>query len=97
MSEVTPRARNTDPETSHKAAVSMSKAAESQREEIYQYLKRNGPETADGVDRGLGYRPTTAGRRLPELRELGLIEMLDDTGLTRSGRSARLWAVPGSN
>lgn len=88
-----PRARATDVETSHAAAVSMSDSAASQRAEIYRHLLTVGPQTADRIDEALGLRLTSAGRRLPELRDLGMVEMLEATGLTRSGRHARLWAV----
>jgi predicted ArsR family transcriptional regulator len=96
FAEPEPRARTTDPETSHEAAVSMSDAAASQRAEIYQHLLTVGPATADAIDLALGYRVTSAGRRLPELRDLGKVVMLEGTGLTRSGRQARLWAVRGA-
>ena len=88
-----PRARNTDPDTSHAAAISMSDAAHSQRGLILAYLKEHGPAIADAIDDALGLRLTSSGRRLPELEEMGLVEMTDGYGTTRSNRSARLWMV----
>ena len=88
--DIRPRARQTDPETSHLAAVSMAEGAGAQRERILQELA-TGPWTADQIDDHIGWRPTTAGRRLSELREMGLVRMLESTGTTRSGRRARLW------
>lgn len=93
FADIAPRARATDVETSHAAAVSMTDAAASQRAAIYQHLLTVGPQTADQIDHALGLRVTSAGRRLPELRDMGRVRMLDRTGMTSSGRQARLWAA----
>ena len=96
-SEVKPRARTSDPETSHEAAASMEGPAKSQRNDCLKLLRFTGPRTADEIDEymeGLthGRWPrTTAGRRLPELEELGLVERLPEKRPTRSGRKAHLW------
>ena len=86
-----PRSRNSDPETSHEAAGSMEGEANAQRQRILAYLRYRGPRTADAIDLYLGLRDTSAGRRLPELKEMGLVEMTDQTALTRSGRRAHVW------
>ena len=92
MLEMLPRARETDVETSHQAAASIADQAGSQRERILLELEREGgPLTADQLDDFIGWRLTTAGRRLPELREMGRVRMLERTAMTRSGRRARLW------
>lgn len=89
-----PRARRTDPVTSHEAAESMVGAAKAQRKRV---LLAMGSEkmTADAIDETLevlGEWPrTTAGRRLPELLEMGLVERLEEKRKTRSGRRAHLW------
>ena len=85
------RARTTDPETSHKAAASMKDGAESQRGDIVHALNLYGPRTADELDAFCGFRPTTAGRRLSELRESGLARETNETRPTRSGRDATVW------
>lgn len=90
--EVCPGVRRTDVETSHQAAASMTEGVYSQRKEVLRVLA-TGPMTADQVDELIGWRLTTAGRRLPELREMGRVRMLQATGETRSGRSARLWEL----
>jgi len=84
-----PKARNSDPDTSHEAAESMEGEADTQRKWILASLRRMGPQTADELDQRLGLRPTSAGRRLSELS--GLVEMTEKTALTRSGRRAHVW------
>ena len=86
-----PRARTSDPETSHAAAKSMVGEAEAQRKRIVAHLWEVGPRMADQLDEELGFRVTSAGRRLSELEEAKLVEALDRTGKTRSGRRARYW------
>ena len=87
-----PRARTTDPDTSHEAAESVTSHASGQRLRCLTELA-GGPLTADAIDARVGWRVTTAGRRLPELQELGAVTMLEAKGVTRSGRTAHLWAV----
>lgn len=86
-----PVARRTDPDTSHEAAASVSESAGAQREAIYAWLKRNGPATADAIDEAMGLRLTSAGRRLPELERMNLVDMLDESATTRTGRRAHKW------
>jgi predicted ArsR family transcriptional regulator len=87
-----PRARRTDPVTSHLAAASMIEGAASQRAAIVRALKEHGPMTANEMDRMHGWRDATAGRRLSELREAGAV-VADGTRLTESGRSASLYRL----
>ncbi len=87
-----PRARSTDPATSHDAAASMRDVAAQQAAAILAHLRTHGPATADGLDAAIGWRPTTAGRRLAELERVGQVRRLATTALTRSGRAAQLWA-----
>ena len=89
-----PRARTSDPDTSHSAAASMADGgAETQRRAILLSLRADGPTTADGLDARLDLRVTSSGRRLSELGEAGLVEMTERKALTRSGRSARVWQL----
>lgn len=83
------RARATDPGTSHAAAAAAH--ADAQRAACLAALRQQGGLTADEVDAYLHWRPTTAGRRLGELRALGLIRATEQTRLTRSGRAALVW------
>lgn len=88
-----PRARTGDPDTSHSAAASMREGAESHRRAILDALLHGGPMTGDALDERLGWNHATANRRLPELREAGLVEMTAEKAVTRSGRFARLWRL----
>lgn len=97
-----PRARSSDPQTSKDAAQSMVDGAEAQRQKILAYLQVHaGGATADTLDRELGWRPSTAGRRLSELIESGQVVRCDGlphgklvppklTQKTRQGRYAFL-------
>lgn len=93
MSDVEPRARTTDPGTSHAAARSMRDAASAQRAKLLGAVRGSGlfGLTCAEADSQLGWRETSAGRRMSELRELGLVH---DSGMLRktpSGRQAIVW------
>ena len=88
-----PVARNTDPETSHEAAASMKEEAANQRRQILDVLRHVGPQTADSLDAFIGWRDTTAGRRLSELRTRNLAEETTVKAKTRSGRTAFVWRL----
>lgn len=88
-----PRARATDPATSHAAAASMRDVAAQQAAAILTHLREHGPATADALDAAIGWRPTTAGRRLAELERAGQVRRLEETAPTRSGRAAHRWAA----
>lgn len=86
-----PRARSTDPETSHEAAESMVGAAGAQRAACLEHLRTVGPSIADEIDAAMDWRPTTAGRRLSELAEAGLARITSQKRRTRSNRNAFVW------
>jgi predicted ArsR family transcriptional regulator len=86
-----PRARRTDPDTSHDAADSMAGekgGAATQRRDILNYLSVSGEATGDHLDEALGWRSATANRRLKELVQQGHLVRTDIKALTRSGRKA---------
>jgi len=93
-----PRARSTDPETSHEAGRAVDAAG--QRERILKLLRVVPPSvqerlcglTADEIDRTIEWRVTTAGRRLSELKRRGLVEVCGERK-TRSGRMAAVYRV----
>lgn len=69
------RARNTDPETSHIAATVIEKTgrAETQREICLEAVRSNPDLTAAEIAVICGLDRYTLSRRLPELRENGLV------------------------
>ena len=92
------RARTTDPRTSHTAAAMVD--AEGQRRTIMDALAVDARHsrleecdaglTADELDTAIGWRVTTAGRRLSELKRDGFVESCGER-LTRSGRPATVY------
>ena len=92
MPEVLPKARKSDPDTSHEAGLSMTDEAATQRRQILEYLEAHGPQTADALDEALGFRLTSAGRRMSELLRKALVRRTGEKEMTRSGRRADLWA-----
>jgi len=87
------RARLTNPGTSHEASEATVQTSAHQRRLVILALEAAGPMTADGIDSYLGWRDTTAGRRLSELARLGAVRTTGDTQPTRSGRSAEVWQL----
>lgn len=93
--DVVTRARTSDPATSHTAAAMVD--AEGQRGRIMDVLRAlykdvglAGGLTADQLDEMIGWRLTTAGRRLSELRVRELVIPCGER-LTRSGRPATVY------
>jgi predicted ArsR family transcriptional regulator len=86
---VEPRARATDPQTSHDAATSMVEHANAHRVAMLRALQE-APDglTCDEIETQLGWRYATASRRMNELVAKGLAVGTIDTRPTRSGRSA---------
>ena len=84
-----PRARTSDPVTSHQAARSMRAAAQAQRDQIMGTLRER-PDglTNDELDQLYGWRAGTASRRTTELLAAGLIARDGTERQTRTGRAA---------
>lgn len=93
--DAVPRARASDPATSHDAAASMRAAAHAQRDSILTVLRAYGPQTSAEVDARLGWTDR-AHRRMKELETAGRVARVP--GVTRPtprGRQAEVWrAVP---
>lgn len=99
-----PRARSTDPQTSHDAGAKVNAAG--QRAVILGLMSQDRRVhgdaagcTADELDAIIGGRDpkwlrTTAGRRLSELKRRGLVEVCGERK-TRSGRKASVYRVVG--
>lgn len=83
--------RKGGPQTSYDAAGSMATAAALQERYLYDALMAWGPLTADEADQWLGWRPTTAGRRMSDLVRKGLARSTGQTRPTRSGRQADVY------
>ena len=84
-----PRARASDPETSHEAAESMVDGAAIHRDMILETLAQH-PKglTGDDLDRLHDWPAATACRRLKELQRAGEVFKSDIKRETRSGRLA---------
>ncbi len=90
-----PKARTTDPATSHTAARMVDAAGQRGRimevlRAIYRDVGLAGGLTADQLDEMIGWRLTTAGRRLSELRARELVIPCGERK-TRSGRPATVY------
>ena len=83
-----PRARASDPVTSHAAAESMVDGAAVQRQAIVDALQSWGPMNHSQIDAFLGWNAHTSNRRLVELRRAGAVERTGRKTLTASGRYA---------
>ena len=87
-----PRARTTDPDTSHEAAAASESTAATQRVLILAWLRRR-PEgcTPDELDVALFSGEHTAGRRLKELG--AAVARSDETRPSRKGVRALVWRL----
>ncbi len=86
-----PRARRTDPETSHVAAASMAGGATRHRERILAHLRTVEDATKDEIGAAVGLTDVQAARRLSELKAAGEIEDSGARRPTASGRPAIAW------
>ena len=89
---VFPRARNSDPLTSHLAAAALTTAADHYTA-IHDALTLYGPAGKDRIAALAGLDPVQVSRRLPEMRKLGLVGLTGETVQSNSGRAEREWAA----
>jgi DNA-binding transcriptional ArsR family regulator len=88
-----PRARASDPGTSHQAAEAAKETAGTQRIRILRHLSTE-PRglTADQLETRMGW--DSAHRRLKELKDQGLVRRMPDyRRMTRRGCLADVWAI----
>ena len=85
-----PRARNSDPLTSHLAAAQLTTAADHYTA-IHEALTLYGPAGKDRIAALAGLDPSQVARRLPEMRRIGLVGLTGETVQSRSGRQEREW------
>ena len=83
-----PRARNSDPATSHAAAAAVTTAA-AHYGLIHAALILFGPAGKDKIAALAGLEPSQVARRLPEMRKLGLVGLTGETVQSNSGRAER--------
>ena len=85
-----PRARNSDPLTSHLAAAALTTATDHYTA-IHEALTLYGPAGKDRIAALAGLEPSQVARRLPEMRRLGLVGLTGEMVQSRSGRQEREW------
>jgi len=86
----TPKARKSDPETSKAAASEAAELASRHRDIIVQSL-RAARGSKDQIAARVHLTGVQVGRRLKELRDLGLAWPTSETVLSASGRKERVW------
>ena len=86
----TPRARNTDPVTSHAAANAVDFAG-AHHKAIYEALLRAGPSGKDRIADWANLDRSQVARRLKEMLKLGLVVLTGELVMSRSNRSEREW------
>jgi hypothetical protein len=80
--------RNTDPNTSVRAACSLTPENLNRQHKVILYALRNGPLAPEQIEDKTG---ETIWRRMNELEAAGLIEDTGDLHTNRSGRRARIF------
>lgn len=88
-----PRARYSDPSTSHDAAASMRRAASAQCATVLSALRELGKAGAEQIATAAGMTAYAARKRLPELQDAGLVQPTGELRRTSTGRSERIWAA----
>ena len=94
---LTPRARATDPDTSHAAAASVNRVSET-HQAIYTLILHHGPITDEALLPLLHktfslVSPSGARSRRAELVKMGRVRNTGNTAILESGRQATLWAA----
>jgi hypothetical protein len=88
-----PRARLTDPETSHSAAEQANALAVQHYEKILSCLQRFGALGKDGIAKHSGLEANQVARRMSELHRLGQIELTERLVKSNSNRLEREWRI----
>jgi len=93
MTLVPAKARHTDPDTSHEAAERASAHAEGDRRRVLALLAEHGPLTDFDLARLTGRKQTSVGVRRGELRDAGLVEQHDRSGVSDTGSPCIRWTL----
>ena len=93
MLTASPRARATDPITSHEAAHAADKLAANHQRRVLEALQGVEKAGASHLAWLCGLQPYEARKRLPELERMGLVRRTEETAMTRSGRREQVWSV----
>jgi predicted ArsR family transcriptional regulator len=88
-----PRARRTDPATSHKAAAEAKAVQANHHGNIIAVLSRFGPQGVDGIAARCGLTGHQVGKRMVELERLGSVAQTGKVVMSTSGRSQREWRI----
>lgn len=85
-----PRARNTDPVTSHAAADAVDFAG-AHYKAIYEALLLAGPSGKDRIANWANLDRAQVARRLEEMRRIGIVVLTGELVMSRSNRFEREW------
>jgi predicted ArsR family transcriptional regulator len=88
-----PKARNTDPITSHMAAESAKELARQHHARILQVLGTYGPCGVSQIAEQAELQPHQVGKRMKELEKEGLIALTGKLVRNRTGRAEREWML----
>jgi predicted ArsR family transcriptional regulator len=91
--DMPPRARRTDPPTSHAAAAQSAALAARHHALIVDCLKCYGPHGKDGIAARTRLDGVAVCRRLGELERAGLIQQTGRTVPSTAGRAEREWRI----
>ncbi len=86
-----PRARRSDPATSHAVAAQVSRFARGHYALILETLRRFGEAGAEQIAGAIQLDAYQVRKRLPEMERGGLVTPTNDTRLTATGRHERIW------
>lgn len=85
------RARTLDSTTSHEAAASIKQVAPIHMQIIHDALHEHGPMGKDQISLWTKLDGNQIARRLPEMKNMGLVELTGKTVHSASGRQEREW------
>lgn len=88
-----PKARNTDPVTSHMAADSAKELARQHHDRIIACLTKHGPAGKDEIAERSGLEANQVARRMAELQKAGLVVLTGRLVQSKSRRAEREWAL----